>query len=189
MSFINILLLRKLAQRSSVIHTFAKYLWNIHYFQELRQVPGLHWMKKISLESNGIFNMFFTSEEDQSVRTLLMNPTGSSVPWSLAVLVKHRPSFLQGMPFTQGTEQCQGAALASKPATEKRRSQRSEPHTLSSSFLTLQADKSPRGERGRSKKITPRKHLQVKTWIQRGGYCLCTDLVWRTQDEKSYVHT
>lgn len=95
MSFINILHLRKLAQRSSMIHIFAKYLWIIHYLQELRGVPGLHWMKKTSLESNGIFNIFFTSEKDQNVG----NITGES-HWVFCALVTGPAG--QAQPFLQG---------------------------------------------------------------------------------------
>lgn len=47
--FIIILHLRKLAQRSLIIHTFDKYLWNIHYLQELSWMLGLYLMNKESL--------------------------------------------------------------------------------------------------------------------------------------------
>lgn len=86
---------------------------------------------------------------------LLINLIGSSVTWSLALLDKYRPFFLRDMPLTQGTEQFQDAVPASKPATEKRRSLRTEPHTLPSPFLSKQAHHYLRREIERSMKIAP----------------------------------
>lgn len=78
--------------------------------------------------------------------TLLINLIGPSVTWSLTLLDKYRPFFLRDMPLTQGTEQFQDAVPASKPATEKRRSLRTEPHTLSFSFLSTWAHHNLRRE-------------------------------------------
>lgn len=107
--------------------------------------------------------------------TLLINFIGSPVTWSLALLDKYRPFFLRDMPLTQGTKQFQDAVPASKPATEKRSSLRTEPHTLSSSFFPLQVGHFLRREIERNMKISPKKYFQGKARSQREDYCLRTE--------------
>lgn len=103
---------------------------------------------------------------------LSINPIGFSVTWSLALLDKCRPFFLRDVPLTPGTEQLQDPVPASKTATEKRRSLRTKPHTLSSSFPPLQADESltQKGKREEHEDCS----TEVPPGENREGYCLRT---------------
>lgn len=83
---------------------------------------------------------------------LSISPIGSSATWSLVLLDKCGPSSLpSGICPDPGHRAVHDAVPASKPATEKRGSQRTKPHMPGSSSQTLPADKSL-SEKGKRKR-------------------------------------